>query len=184
MSDNRGESVEHHLFPSGTDFDDKEKDCLLEQYKLFVGTSETLVRRRQGVNTFFLSVNSLIITGIGLVWNTGSSWTSGDPDTILMVLGVTGVLLAYAWHKQVRSYSQLNKGKFVVIHLLERHLPASIFDAEWKALGQGKDKKRYIPFTSTETLVAWVFGVLYLVSMFEGLIGFQTIWSVLVAQPE
>ena len=47
-------------------FDDNDK-TLLEQYKLFVGTSEALVLRRQNVNTFFLSVNSILLAGEGLL---------------------------------------------------------------------------------------------------------------------
>jgi hypothetical protein len=35
-------------------------EALLTQYRLFVETSETLGARRQVVNTFFLSVNSII----------------------------------------------------------------------------------------------------------------------------
>ena len=42
-------------------------DTLLAQYRLFVETSEALVLRRQGVNTFFLSVNSLVLAGAGLL---------------------------------------------------------------------------------------------------------------------
>ena len=38
-----------------------EVSALLEQYKLFVGTSESLVSRRQQVNTFFLAVNSILL---------------------------------------------------------------------------------------------------------------------------
>ena len=56
-------TVEQELFgehESGT-VNEAEAPILLEQYKLFVGTSEALVSRRQQVNTFFLSVNSIIL---------------------------------------------------------------------------------------------------------------------------
>ena len=50
------QSVEYELFrgrePSAAD-----SEALLAQYRLLVETSEALVVRRQGVNTFFLSVN-------------------------------------------------------------------------------------------------------------------------------
>ena len=39
----------------------------MEQYRLFVDTSERLVARRQVVNTFFLSVNTLALPALGLV---------------------------------------------------------------------------------------------------------------------
>ena len=38
-----------------------EVSALLEQYKLLLGTSESSVSRRQLVNSFFLSVNSILL---------------------------------------------------------------------------------------------------------------------------
>ena len=46
--------IEDELF-AGIDPGENDSAILLEQYKLFVGTSEALVQRRQGVNTFFLA---------------------------------------------------------------------------------------------------------------------------------
>ena len=56
--------------------------ALLKQYELFVGTSESLSSRRQGVNTFFLSANSIILAAAGLLWSNGQS---GDLETLLQV---------------------------------------------------------------------------------------------------
>ena len=44
-----------------------------------------------------------------------------------------------------------------MIHLLEDQLPASVFKAEWHALGEGKDGKKYVAFTRTERYIPWVF---------------------------
>lgn len=72
---NTTESVRQTLFnksatvedsPSDERFNDNNR-TLLEQYKLLVGTSEALVVRRQNVNTFFLSVNSILLAGEGLL---------------------------------------------------------------------------------------------------------------------
>ena len=53
------------------------------------------------------------------------------------------------------SFRQLSRGKFEVIHALERHLPARLFTAEWIALGRGVDPQRYRPFIKTEETRRW-----------------------------
>ena len=53
----------------------------------------------------------------------------------------------------VTSFRQLNTAKFRIIHLLEQHLPAAIFKAEWTALGEGADPSLYRPFTRLETWI-------------------------------
>jgi len=154
------DTVEQELFgahESGTP-NETEVPVLLEQYKLFVGTSEALVSRRQQVNTFFLSVNSIILAATGLLIREKTANSIAGPA--LIVLGMSGMVLCFAWRRMILSLGQLNRGKFDVIHALEYRLPARIFAAEWVALGRGKDPSKYKPFTQTESLIPWIFGVL------------------------
>ena len=67
----------------------------MDLYKLMVSSSEGLVARRQGVNTFFLTINGVVLTAVGLIVSNGSSarlesWGLG-------VLTLTGAILALAW---------------------------------------------------------------------------------------
>ena len=154
------DTVEQELFGehSSKELSQVEASALLEQYKLFVGTSESLVSRRQQVNTFFLSVNSIILAIIGLLIRGQTAPSIAGPA--LVVLGMSGMVLCFAWQRMISSFGQLNRGKFVVIHALERRLPARIFAAEWVALGRGEDPSKYKPFTRTESWSPWIFGVL------------------------
>ena len=145
-----------------------EAATLLEQYKLFVGTSESLVSRRQQVNTFFLSVNSIILAAAGLIIREETADSIATP--LLIVLGISGIVLCFAWRRMILSFGQLNQGKFDVILALERRLPARVFAAEWVALGQGKESKKYKPFTKTESLTPWIFGALEMLVVLAGLI--------------
>ena len=62
----------------------------------------------------------------------------------------------------VRSYRQLNAGKYMVVGLLEERLPASPYwKAEWQALGEGKDLRRYLPLTHVEQWVPLIFAAVY-----------------------
>ena len=74
--------LESALFPSGTDFDESDRRLLFEQYRMFVETSERLVARRQTVNAFFLSINTLLLSAIGFIFQPafgGDGWTGLSP---------------------------------------------------------------------------------------------------------
>ena len=150
------EDIEDIIFGSRATGDQPNLDVLMEQYKLFVETSERLVARRQVVNTFFLSANALALSAVGLIAREASS------ERPLIALGVMAIaiaalMLCVAWKTLVRSYAQLNGGKFAVIDRLEERLPAALFRGEWVALHRGDDPKIYKPFTATEQLVSKIF---------------------------
>ena len=70
--------------------------------------------------------------------------------------------LCLAWFWLVRSYRQLNSGKYAVIGALEERRPASPYwRAEWTALGEGKHKGKYWPLTHLEQWVPAAFGLTY-----------------------
>ena len=131
----------------------------MEQYKLFVETSERLVARRQVVNTFFLSANALALSALGLF----AKEASQSPLVALGIVAIAGaaLVLCVAWKTLVGSYRQLTSGKFAVIDRLEDRLPAALFRGEWAALGAGEDPKVYKPFTATEQRVSKTFIAVY-----------------------
>lgn len=131
---------------------------LLEQYKLYVGMADKISERRQSANAFFLAVNTALISMLSIIRAKGG--TSGSNLWYLFV-SVAGMLLCYTWYRLVRTYKDLNSGKYRVVHAIEQYLPVRPYDAEWTALGEGKDENRYLPFTHIEVAVPWVFVVLY-----------------------
>lgn len=163
---NDKQAVDRELFgdsePTAAD-----SEALLALYRLFVETSEALVLRRQGVNTFFLSVNSLVLAAAGLLLRDGK--LSDLESTVLVCVSLSGCVLCFVWRRLIASFRQLSRGKFDVIHTLERRLPARLFTAEWIALGQGVDPKKYRPFTATELATPLVFAVLHILVIVAGL---------------
>ena len=133
---------------------------LLEQYKLFVESADRVSARRLDTNRYFLTVNTALFTLLGAASTIGLErlrlgWAG--------FIAAAGIALCYSWFRLVRSYQGLNRGKFEVIHHLERQLPHPLFTDEWERLGRGEDPKRYLPFTSVECWVPWVFVALYVV---------------------
>ena len=96
--------------------------AVMEQYKLYVEMTDRISNRRGLANTFFLTLNSAILTLVAVFWRDQPD--SLSPWFMLPALALTlGLCLAWFW--LVRSYRQLNSGKFAVIGALEQRLPAS-----------------------------------------------------------
>lgn len=147
------------LFPNGLPATADAESRLFELYKLMVTSSEALVGRRQGVNTFFLTINGALLTATGLILSSGGEVRLRAAS--LAVLTLTGAVLSQAWRSLIRSFGQLNKGKFAVINRIEQLFPAAIYLAEWKALGEGQKPRIYRTFTSREVWVPWTLTGIY-----------------------
>ena len=137
----------------------RDQQLLFEQYKCMLDTSENLINRRHTMNSFFLAANGFIISALGIL----PTFTNNLSFIYLCCIGGAGILLCISWRSLLISYGQLNKGKYSVILELEKKLPANIFFAEWKFLGEGNDKKRYRSFTNSEKKIPLIIGVLYLI---------------------
>jgi hypothetical protein len=138
---------------------EKYQAAILEQYKIYVEMADRISQRRGLTNTFFLTLNSAIFTVIGVFWQkppSGSGWLLVFP--LVIALGQ-----CTAWWWLVRSYRLLNGAKFKVVGALEERLPATPYlRAEWNALGEGKDWRKYLPLTHLEQWVPILFGLVYL----------------------
>lgn len=132
---------------------------LLEQYKMYVEMADRISSRRNLANVFFLSLHTSILAGIG--------FTLKELDIVLLKGAIPFVLccvllLCLVWWWLIRSYKNLNSAKYKVIGLMEEQLPAQAYvSAEWKALGRGKDYRKYLPFTMIEQWIPVAFVALY-----------------------
>jgi hypothetical protein len=138
---------------------------LLDQYKLYVEMADKISERRSTANSFFLSANTLLVSLYGILGAavegaTASASTTSRLGLWLYSVPVAGLLLSVTWATLIKSYRQMNAGKFIVVHALESRLPAALYKAEWQALGEGKSHQ-YLPFTHVEAAVPWIFSILY-----------------------
>lgn len=150
------------LFPSGPPTIGGPPQPLFDLYKIMVESSENLVSRRQGVNTFFLTINGALLTASGIILQSSDSMRLASGG--IAVLALAGFILSLAWRSLITSFGQLNAGKFKVINTIERYLPAAIYAAEWEALGRGQDPDVYKPFTSGEIWVPNALLVLHFIA--------------------
>ncbi|MBG6189611.1 hypothetical protein IWX64_000531 [Arthrobacter sp. CAN_A212] len=141
--------------------DDKYQAAVMEQYQLYVEMADRVSIRRGLANTFFLTLNTAIIALVSVFWK---DRPEGLPAWYLLPALLLTLGLCFAWFWLVRSYRQLNSGKFAVIGALERRLPASPWwNGEWKALrGEEREKSTYWAFTHLEVWVPLLFGLAYI----------------------
>jgi hypothetical protein len=152
--------LERELLHELVDFRDPDtRKILFEEYRLFVDSTEKAIARRQVVNNFFLTANTILLSALGVM--TKQAFENTRALYMLIPLGIVGILLCVNWQGIIKNYRQLNAAKFKVIHSLESRLPAALFKAEWAALGKGEDSKKYKPISKTEERVAMVFMILY-----------------------
>lgn len=135
-------------------------DPYLEIYQLQVELADRVSQRREGANRLFVSLlTGLLVVLVALLRiGTGDSGATA----VMAFLGVAGVLLSAAWFVVIRSYRQLNTGKFEALHQLEHHLVYRFLAREWKLLGEGRDYRRYWRLTVVETSLPILFGLLFL----------------------
>lgn len=131
---------------------------VLEQYRIYVEMADRVSARRGNANTFFLTLNTSIFTLVGVGWDREPD----RPTELIVVPLVVLVLQCLAWFWIVRSYRQLNSGKWAVVGALERRLPASPWwEGEWTALREGRDPGRYWPITHVEQWIPFLFAIAY-----------------------
>lgn len=142
---------------SKEDYSGNYSDHALEQYKLYVEMADRISSRRQSTKTFFVTLNTVLISIAGYA----KSAASVD-SFFYLVTSFAGLLICYTWYRLVKSYKNLNSAKFKVVHAMEKEMPFNLFDAEWEAVGRGKDKILYHPFTELELKIPWVFFSIYI----------------------
>lgn len=138
-----------------------DSDAVFPCYALAVQMADRVSARRGGANMFFLSIQTTLLTAVGLADTTlrHVAWY------VAVCVAVAGCAVSVVWWVQLRSYRLLNHAKFEVVHALEEELPARPFTDEWKWLNaQPRSwRHRYIELGTTEQLVPAVFVVLHIV---------------------
>jgi hypothetical protein len=132
------------------------KSHFLDQYKLYVQTADNISARRSQTNQFYVSLLSAllgIITIASAVVRNQDQSLGGLQKAAYLAISVLGLFVCLIWFANIRSYRQLNSGKFKVIHEMEQSLPYRCFDREWEILGSGKQAKVYVPLTHVEQYI-------------------------------
>ena len=139
---------------------DENRRELLEIYKLHAELADRVSQRREGANRLFVSLlTGTLIFLVALLRYGAETMPVG---AILTAVSIFGIFLSAAWYIIIRSYRQLNSGKFAALHELEEKLAYPFFKREWELLEEGKSRSRYWKLTVVETFLPVIFALLYL----------------------
>ena len=146
------------------DYGNDYREHLLEQYKLLVEMADAVSTRRVETNKYFLSINALLVTVIGLM---------SEQESILFVnafwrgaVAFSALLICIIWWSMIRSFKSLNRAKFAVINAIESKLPSAGFLAEWDYIERLDKKEKHREMTMIELWIPVVFGLIYIVMIF------------------
>ena len=139
---------------------DKNRQELLEIYKLHAELADRVIQRREGANRLFVSLltGTLIFLAAFLRYGTEAM----PVGAILTAVSIFGIFLSAAWYIAIRSYRQLNSGKFAALHELEEKLAYPFFRREWELLEEGKKRSSYWKLTIVETFLPIAFFIFYI----------------------
>ncbi len=149
----------------------------LKQYELYLASAEKISDRRENANRYFYTLNAGILISTSFLLS--SKFESTLIVLALIFLSILGITFSVIFWYLINAYKQLNGGKFRVLHKMEKELPAQPYVDEWIVLGEGKDRKKYFPFSHIEKIIPIVFGVIYCGSLIflMGLFVFKIIYN-------
>lgn len=143
--------------------DDSGRHELFEQYKIYLQTSETLVARRQSVNSFYITANTAIFTMAGIALSLGQDIS--QKLLICICLAVPGLIIDLSWSNILESYGTLNSSKMKIISIMEKELPAKLYDTEWLVMCDKLNNHKYVSFTASEKIIPKIFCVIYIIAV-------------------
>ncbi len=153
-------------------YGEKFKEQLLEQYKLYVEMADRTSERRMRTNEFYISLLSVLLALLSILVSLSnicsvsisSISNIGNPNQtlIFVIVSLLGIVLCALWHINIRSYRQLNSGKFKIIHEMEQNLPFPCYRKEWEILGEGREKDKYLQLTRVEKYIPLILSAPYI----------------------
>jgi hypothetical protein len=129
----------------------KEIELVFNQYKIAVEMADKISQRRENINKFFLSINSILFALI----SSNNSFILSYHFFILILW----ILFSIIWIISISNYRKLNSVKYKIICEIEKKLPIKIYTDEWKEL---KLDTSYKTLTSIEKIIPILFIIFFL----------------------
>ena len=139
------------LFQSGVE----DNNLLVEQYKILLSTSESLIERRQKLTTTYLSIFSVMLPVLSAMLTFEQAFLQLGAFFVSSIC----IILCLSWRGTIISYGKSNRAKFAILEEMEKQLPVAMFASEWLVLK--RITTRYKSFTNRETTIPVIFIAIY-----------------------
>ncbi len=119
-------------------------EYMLEQYKMFLESTEKHVDRRQQLTATYMAVVTALIPVIIFMLS------SENPIMVIstVIISIIDILLSVSWLKMISAYGKVSSSKYEILQQIEKKLPLSILLAEWTHLSA--KEQNYVSFTKRE----------------------------------
>jgi len=148
--------------PSPEAYGPQYNEHVLRQYDIYIQTLNHNSDTRQKTNTYFLTLNTLLITALGVSFAGNSSFISNGGQ---LAIPFIGAIFCIIWWAIMYSYKQQAIVKNKIIQCIEDYLPLSLYTAEWDVLKDEHIGVKYY-FRKISLLIPWVFFALYFFIIF------------------
>lgn len=152
------------LFQSGVE----DNNLLVEQYKILLSTSESLIERRQKLTTTYLSIFSVMLPVLSAMLTFEQAFLQLGAFFVSSIC----IILCLSWRGTIISYGKSNRAKFAILEEMEKQLPVAMFASEWLVLKRITTK--YKSFTNRETTIPVIFIAIYTIFAIMSLVFFIT----------
>ncbi len=138
----------------------EDRNQFLEIYKLHAELADRVSQRREGANRLYVSLLVGLFVLLAALLRFGLE--DAPEGIVLGTVGAIGVLLSVSWFLVIRSYRQLNREKFRVLHDLEDQLPYQFLKNEWDPKAKGEKSNSYWRLTQVEAVLPLIFGAAFI----------------------
>jgi len=114
------------------EYGDQFNDHILEQWKTCAEMANCNSERRINSNNIYIAINAAII-----------ALTSFSLDYKSIVMSIVGIIVSILWQSTIKSYKELNRVKYRIINEIEKMLPISPYEYEWKLINEEGKYKRF-----------------------------------------
>lgn len=147
---------------SNGQYGDKYQTHLLAQYESYIKSVWWMGELKQKVNGYFLTVNTILLAGLGISFAHIEFVPSDLEIEHLLHVAVPyiGIIICLIWWAMIYSYRQRNTMKLRIIKCIEDQLPLAPYKTESLLIKEEYSGIRYLVFR-VSLLVPWVFAFLY-----------------------
>lgn len=138
---------------------EKEKNLLLEQYRILTEVVNTTTENRESLNTFWTSLNGTIFAAVAYIKDMEIG-TAAPKTLFVWVIILFGFIMSVVWVKSISCIKKNIDTKNSMLIEIEKFLPAKIFTIELKGKEQ---KKNNYSLSSNETSIPILFCIGYII---------------------
>lgn len=135
------------------------ESTLRDYYKILNSSIDEYERRKQTINSFFLTLNSILITGFGFI--TANFQGGKEYHWGIFSLSLIGILSIFEWKKLIDHLNSHIKIKNELVTTLEEQLPVEIFRSETLLISHAKKKRNKHFFLESKIPLTFLFLYLF-----------------------